>query len=92
MMNYFSASWFVYLIFNIACAFICKQQSTGGNPLDKLVSGYEAVYSSQLDEDAIFSKCRNAISFVEKVDKDVEGDFQLGMDIFILMDPHCYRI
>lgn len=55
-----------------------KLQSAGGNPLDKLVSGYEAVYSSQLDEDAIFSKCRNAISFVEKVDKDGEGDFQLG--------------
>ncbi|KAH6813801.1 ENTH/VHS family protein [Perilla frutescens var. frutescens] len=55
-----------------------KQQSAGGNSMDKLVSGYEAVYSSQLDEDAIFSKCRNAISFVEKVDKDVEGDCQLG--------------
>lgn len=47
--------------------------------MDKLVSGYEAVYSSKLDEDAIFSKCRNAISFVEKVDKDVDGDSQLGI-------------
>ncbi|XP_057800500.1 uncharacterized protein LOC131015984 isoform X2 [Salvia miltiorrhiza] len=50
----------------------------GGNSLEKLVSGYEAVSISQLDEDAIFSKCRNAISFVEKVDKDAEGDSRLG--------------
>ncbi|KAK6155360.1 hypothetical protein DH2020_009608 [Rehmannia glutinosa] len=55
-----------------------KLRSPGGNALDKLISGFQAVYSSQLDEDAIFNKCRNAISFIEKVDKDVEGDYGLG--------------
>ncbi|KAI3457804.1 hypothetical protein Pfo_014467 [Paulownia fortunei] len=55
-----------------------KLRSPGGNALDKLISGYQAVYSSQLDEDAIFNKCRNAISFIEKVDKDVEADYGLG--------------
>ncbi|KAL8538487.1 hypothetical protein ACS0TY_000480 [Phlomoides rotata] len=55
--------------------------SPGGNPLDKLVSGFQAVYNSQLDEDAIFSKCKNAISFVEKVDKDAQGDFRLGNEL-----------
>lgn len=55
--------------------------SPGRNPLDKLVSGFQAVYNSQLDEDAIFSKCKNAISFVEKVDKDAQGDFRLGNEL-----------
>ncbi|KAL1547398.1 regulation of nuclear pre-mRNA domain-containing protein 1B-like isoform X2 [Salvia divinorum] len=50
----------------------------GGNSLEKLVSGFEAVSSSHLDEDAIFTKCRNAITFVERVEKDVEGDSELG--------------
>ncbi|KAI3463133.1 hypothetical protein Pfo_019796 [Paulownia fortunei] len=54
-----------------------KLRPPGGNALDKLVSGYQAVYGSQLDEDAIFNKCRNAISFVEKVDKDIEHDYRL---------------
>ena len=56
--------------------------------MEKLVSGFEAVSSSRVDEDAIFTKCRNAITFVEKVEKDVEGDSQLGTYIFILM-RHC---
>ncbi|XP_047977038.1 regulation of nuclear pre-mRNA domain-containing protein 2-like isoform X1 [Salvia hispanica] len=55
-----------------------KLQPVGGNSLEKLVSGFEAVSSSRVDEDAIFTKCRNAITFVEKVEKDVEGDSQLG--------------
>ncbi|KAG6402866.1 hypothetical protein SASPL_135080 [Salvia splendens] len=50
----------------------------GGNLLKKLVSGYEAVSSSHLDEDAIFRKCRNSITFVEKVDKEVDSDSRLG--------------
>ncbi|KAL6508161.1 hypothetical protein OROHE_021703 [Orobanche hederae] len=55
-----------------------KSRSPGGNALDRLVSGYQAVYGSQHNEDAIFDKCRNAISFIEKVDKDIEGDYGLG--------------
>ncbi|PIN20758.1 Regulator of nuclear mRNA [Handroanthus impetiginosus] len=50
-----------------------KVRPPGGNALDKLMSGYQAVYGSQLDEEAIFDKCRNAVNFVEKVDKDIEG-------------------
>lgn len=68
--------WFLFIIFT-NCPHP-QQQSPGGNPLDKLVSSFQAVYNSQLDEDAIFSKCKNAISFVEKVDKDAQGDFRLG--------------
>ncbi|KAL3813917.1 hypothetical protein ACJIZ3_015185 [Penstemon smallii] len=50
-----------------------KLRPPGGKTLDKLVSGYQAVYGSQLDEGAIYDKCRHAISFIEKVDKDIEG-------------------
>ncbi|KAL2246727.1 UNVERIFIED_CONTAM: Regulation of nuclear pre-mRNA domain-containing protein 1B [Sesamum indicum] len=55
-----------------------KLRPPGGNALDKLVSGYQAVYGSQLDEDAIFNKCRNAIGFIEKVNKDTNGDYRLA--------------
>ncbi|XP_073296021.1 uncharacterized protein [Primulina huaijiensis] len=56
----------------------CKLKPAGANTLDKLVSGYQAVNNSQQDEDAILFKCRNAIAFVEKVDKDIEGNYRLG--------------
>ncbi|XP_054813206.1 uncharacterized protein LOC129313807 isoform X2 [Prosopis cineraria] len=35
-----------------------------------MFSGYQAVYGGHIDEDAILSKCRNAISCLEKVDKE----------------------
>lgn len=72
--------------FMIFCFFSpCKQRIAGGNVLDKLVSGYQAVYGSQLDEDAIFNKCRNAINFVEKVDKDTEGNCRLCTYLVFVM-------
>lgn len=46
--------------------------------MDKIVSGYQTVYGSQLDEDAVLSKCRNAVSFVQKVDKEIGGDIESG--------------
>ncbi|THG13794.1 hypothetical protein TEA_001795 [Camellia sinensis var. sinensis] len=46
-----------------------------GNALDKIVSVYQVVYGGQLDEDVILGKCRNAISCIEKVDKEIGGDF-----------------
>nr|KJB66690.1 hypothetical protein B456_010G152600 [Gossypium raimondii] len=33
-----------------------------GDTVDKIVLGYQFLYCSQMDEDVIFSKCRNAIS------------------------------
>ncbi|GFY85129.1 ENTH/VHS family protein [Actinidia rufa] len=51
-----------------------KLRHSAGNALDKIVSGYQAVYSGQLDDDVILGKCRNAISCIEKVDKDIGGD------------------
>ncbi|PWA48901.1 ENTH/VHS family protein [Artemisia annua] len=47
-----------------------------GNALDKIVSGYQTIYGGQVNEDAVISKCVNAISFVEKVDKEIGGDIK----------------
>nr|XP_043632353.1 regulation of nuclear pre-mRNA domain-containing protein 1A [Erigeron canadensis] len=47
-----------------------------GNALDKIVSGYQTIYASQVNEDAVIGKCRNAISCVEKVDKEIGGDIK----------------
>lgn len=54
-----------------------KLRSPGGIALDKIISGYQAVYGSQLEEDGLFNKCTEAITFFEKVDKDIEGNFRL---------------
>lgn len=50
-----------------------KLKQSVGNTLDKIVSSYEEVYGGQLDEDVVLSKCRNAISSVEKVEKEIGG-------------------
>lgn len=43
------------------------------------MSAYQVVYGSQMDEDVIFSKCRNAISCIDKVDKEIGTDVNTGM-------------
>ncbi|KAG5534680.1 hypothetical protein RHGRI_022717 [Rhododendron griersonianum] len=50
-----------------------KLRPSAGNALDKIVSGYQVVYAGQLDEDNILCRCRNAISCIEKVDKEIGG-------------------
>ncbi|XP_061359771.1 uncharacterized protein LOC133303811 isoform X2 [Gastrolobium bilobum] len=55
-----------------------KLRPTAGNALEKIVSGYHVVYGGQTDEDAILSKCRNAISCLEKVDKELGHDNNSG--------------
>ncbi|KAK8687184.1 hypothetical protein V6N13_086012 [Hibiscus sabdariffa] len=55
-----------------------KLKQPVGNTVDKIVSGYNILYGSQMDEDVIFSKCRNAISCIEKVDKEISTDGNPG--------------
>lgn len=55
------------------------QKRLAGNAFDKIVSGYQVIYGGQLDEDAVLSKCRNAITCVEKVDKEIGGDISSGI-------------
>ncbi|KAF5725433.1 ENTH/VHS family protein isoform 2 [Tripterygium wilfordii] len=55
-----------------------KLKQPGGNTLDKIVSTYQVVYGSQLDENVILRKCRNAISCLEKVGEEPSGDISSG--------------
>lgn len=58
------------------------QKRLAGNAFDKIVSSYQVIYGGQLDEDAVLSKCRNAVSCVEKVDKEIGGDISSGISMF----------
>ncbi|KAL5793441.1 hypothetical protein ACOSP7_002035 [Xanthoceras sorbifolium] len=49
-----------------------------GNTVEKIVSGYQVVYGGQMDEDIILTKCRNAISSIEKVEKEIGSDIHSG--------------
>ncbi|KAJ6754515.1 hypothetical protein OIU79_027181 [Salix purpurea] len=55
-----------------------KMKQPAGSIIEKIVSGYHVVYGGKMDEDAVFSNCRNAISFLEKIDKEISGDFNSG--------------
>lgn len=47
--------------------------------MDKIVSGYQVVYGGQIDEDVVLNKCRNAISSIEKVEKEIGSDIHSGI-------------
>lgn len=47
--------------------------------MEKIVSGYQVIYGGQLDEDVILRKCTNAISYVEKADKGIDGGINSGI-------------
>ncbi|BAT84769.1 uncharacterized protein HKW66_Vig0044590 [Vigna angularis] len=52
------------------------KRPSAGNALEKIVSAFHVVYGGQKDEDAILSKCRNAINCLDKADKEiVSGQF-----------------
>lgn len=55
-----------------------KLRPSAGNALDRIVSGYQYIYGGQTDEDAVLSKCRDAISSLEKVDKEIDHDSNSG--------------
>lgn len=51
--------------------------SVGGDMVEKLISGYDNVNDGPVD-DVIFGKCRTAISFIEKLEKESGDEFNLG--------------
>lgn len=55
-----------------------KLKQSAGNTLEKIVSDYQALYGGELDEDVILNKCRDAVSSVEKIDKEIGGDMSSG--------------
>lgn len=67
------------------------QRPPAGNALDKIISGYHHIYGGQTDEDAVLSKCRNAISCLEKADKEIGHDSNSGMSnlIILIVFPDC---
>ncbi|XP_010249122.1 PREDICTED: regulation of nuclear pre-mRNA domain-containing protein 2-like isoform X2 [Nelumbo nucifera] len=46
--------------------------------LEKIISSYEVVYDGSVDEEALFSKCRTAISSVEKAEKEFGSNYCSG--------------
>lgn len=79
----------LFVVINILCMlistlifiylFFLLQRPSAGNALDKIVSGYQHIYAGQTDEDVVLSKCRNAISFLEKADKEIVQGSNSGM-------------
>ncbi|KAG6621815.1 hypothetical protein I3843_03G004500 [Carya illinoinensis] len=55
-----------------------KLRPSAGNILEKIVSDYHILYGGQLDEEVVLSKCTNAVSSLEKVDKEIGGDINSG--------------
>uniref|UniRef100_A0A2N9HNF7 CID domain-containing protein n=1 Tax=Fagus sylvatica TaxID=28930 RepID=A0A2N9HNF7_FAGSY len=55
-----------------------KMRPSAGNTLEKIVSDYHVIYGGQLDEDVIMSKCRSAISSLQKADKEISSDINSG--------------
>lgn len=54
--------------------------------MDKIVSGYQTIYGGQVNEEAVISKCRNAINYVEKVDKEIGADIKSGMFSYLIIN------
>ena len=46
--------------------------------VEKIISSYENVYGSPLDEETLLSKCRSAIGCIEKAEKEIGGDYSSG--------------
>jgi len=61
------------------------QRPSAGNALEKIVSAFQVVYGGQKDEDAILSKCRNAIDCLDKADKEIVS----GMSVYHLLIVVC---
>ncbi|CAN6472260.1 unnamed protein product [Victoria cruziana] len=55
-----------------------KTKSAVGDGLEKIISGYEAVYDGPVHEDTLFNKCRTVISYLEKVEKEMTYDRASG--------------
>ncbi|XP_058004649.1 uncharacterized protein LOC110636459 isoform X2 [Hevea brasiliensis] len=49
-----------------------------GSTLDKIIAGYQVVHGGQVDEDIIINKCRNAISSLEKAEKEIGVNINSG--------------
>ncbi|KAI3976071.1 hypothetical protein MKX01_016754 [Papaver californicum] len=46
--------------------------------VEKIILSYEIVYDGLVDEEALLSKCRKAVSFVDRADKEIGSDYSSG--------------
>ena len=69
------------------------QRQSIGNMLDKIVSDYETIYGSQLDEDALLTRCTNSISYLDKVIKDIGGGMNSGnfLTYVFVLESMCIK-
>ena len=58
------------IMFLMLCSQLSQRPSVG-NALEKIASGFHVVYGGQTDEDAVLSKCRNAINCLDKAEKEI---------------------
>lgn len=54
------------------------QKHPSGDLLENIISSYHHIFEAHIDEDALFGRCRLAISSVEKMEKEMGNDFSLG--------------
>lgn len=55
-----------------------SQRQPAGDLLESIISSYQQINEAHIDEDALFGRCRSAISSVEKMEKEIGNDFSLG--------------
>ncbi|XP_048234026.1 junction-mediating and -regulatory protein isoform X2 [Ricinus communis] len=55
-----------------------KLKQPAGSTLDKIISGYQVLQGGHVDEEVTISKCRSAISCLEKAEKEIGGSTDLG--------------
>ena len=56
-----------------------KQKQPVQGAVEKIISSYENVYGSPVDEETLLSKCRSAIGCIEKAEKEIGGDYSSGI-------------
>lgn len=55
-----------------------KLKPSASDILEKIISKYACVYDGPMDEDTLLGKCQNVVGSVEKVEKEIGGNFKLG--------------
>ena len=55
-----------------------KQKHPVQAAVEKIISSYENVYGSPVDEETLLSKCRSAIGCIEKVEMEIGDDYSSG--------------
>lgn len=69
---------------------LSDQRHNAGSALDKIVTGYQVVYGGPIDDEAILGKCCNTMDFFDRVEKEISGDSNSGIIVFMLLLLFCH--